>query len=133
MRALIIVAALALTAAPGFAQPANPPTAPAPATTVYVITYKAGPTWKAGVPMSKQAIGSHAAYMRKLYAEGRMYAAGPTLDIDGGVVLLRAADLAEARALMAADPAVTTGLFVGEVREWRLAFSSGEPLAPKAP
>lgn len=126
MKALIAATVLTLAAGPAVAQPA-------PATTVYVITYKAGPTWKPGVPMAKQAIATHAAYMRKLHAEGRMYAAGPTLDIDGGVILLKAADLKEAQGIMAADPAVTTGLFVGEVRQWQLAFSSGETLAPKAP
>lgn len=125
MKALIAAAVLMLAGAPALAQ--------TPATTIYVITYKAGPTWKPGVPMAKQAIGTHAAYMRKLHAEGRMYAAGPTLDIDGGVILLKAADLKEAQGVMAADPAVATGLFVGEVREWRLAFSSGEPLASKTP
>jgi len=91
-----------------------------------------------GKPLRDQPMGPHGTYMRKLYAEGRMIAAGPTVDtggattlVDGGVVLLRAASLDEAKAVMAADPAVTAGLFVGEVRAWRVAFSNGDPLAPR--
>jgi len=84
-------------------------------------------------------MGPHGAYMRKLFAEGRMLAAGPTVNTEGaaplvagGVIPLRAASLDEAKAVMAADPAVTSGLFVGEIRTWRVAFSRGEPIAPKS-
>lgn len=128
MRPVLAVLLLALAAGPAMAQ--APAAAPV---VVYVISYRTGPSWKPGKPMAEQAIGPHGAYMRRLFDEGRMLAAGPTLDIDGGVVLLRAASLDEAQAVMAADPAVTSGLFVGEVRAWRPAFSSGEPVAPRRP
>lgn len=127
MRPVLAVLLLALAAGSAMAQ------TPAPAGVVYVISYRTGPSWKPGKPMSEQAIGPHGAYMRRLFDEGRMLAAGPTLDVDGGVVLLRAASLDEAQAMMAADPAVTSGLFVGEVRAWRPAFSTGEPVAPRRP
>ncbi|WP_309643750.1 YciI family protein [Phenylobacterium sp.] len=136
MHLAILASALALMATPAFAQVASPPAAPLP--TVYVIQYKTGPAWLVGKPLRDQPMGPHGAYMRKLYADGRMLAAGPTVDtggattlVDGGVVLLRAASLEEAKAIMAADPAVTAGLFVGEVRAWRVAFSNGDPLAPR--
>ncbi|MDP3747065.1 MAG: YciI family protein [Phenylobacterium sp.] len=133
MRPALAASILALAATPAMAQPATPATIP----TIYVIHYKTGPAWLVGKPLRDQPMGPHGAYMRKLFAEGRMLAAGPTVDaegavplVDGGVILLRAASLDEAKAVMAADPAITAGLFVGEVRTWRVAFSKGEPLAP---
>lgn len=134
MRLALAATILALAAAPVMAQPAKPP---ATIPTVYVIHYKTGPAWLVGKPLRDQPMGPHGAYMRKLFAEGRMLAAGPTVNtegadplVDGGVILLRATSLDEAKAVMAADPAITAGLFVGEVRTWRVAFSKGEPLAP---
>lgn len=124
MRLAAAIAALLLLAAPAWAQPAA---------AYYVITYTAGPAWVAGKPMSQQALGPHAAYMKQLHAAGRMAAAGPTFNVDGGVVILKADSLEAAQAIMAADPAVTSGLFTGQVRSWTPAFSSGEPLAPKRP
>jgi len=134
MRLALAATILALAAAPAMAQPAKPP---ATIPTIYVIHYKTGPAWLVGKPLRDQPMGPHGDYMRKLFAEGRMLAAGPTVNtdggvplVDGGVILLRAASLDEAKAVMAADPAVTAGLFVGEIRTWRVAFSKGEPLAP---
>ena len=107
--------------------------AAAPPVTVYVISYHAGPAWLVGKPLKEQPIGAHSAYMKQLFSEGRMIAAGPTLEAPGGMILLSCATVGEAKATMEADPAVTSGLFVGELRTWRVAFSSGEPLAPEAP
>lgn len=138
MRPALIGIILTLAAGPALAQDGQAPAKP-PATipTVYVIQYKTGPAWLVGKPLRDQPMGPHGVYMRKLFAEGRMLAAGPTVNtegdaplVDGGVILLRAASLDEAKAVMAADPAITAGLFVGEVRTWRVAFSKGEALAP---
>jgi len=85
---------------------------------VYVITYKPGPAWLAGVPMNRQALGPHAAYWTRLAREGRAIGAGPFTDMDGGIAMINAADRAEAEAIVAADPAVTSGVFVGEVHGW---------------
>ena len=136
MKILIAASILALSlSAPALAQDAKPAGPP----TVYAIHYKTGPAWKVGRPLREQAMGPHAAYMRKLFADGKMLAAGPTLNMDGpapvadgGIILLKASSLDEAKALMAADPAVTGGLFLGEVRVWRPAFSTGEAVAPKS-
>lgn len=85
---------------------------------VYVITYKPGHAWQAGVPMNRQALGPHAAYWTRLAREGRAIGAGPFTDTDGGIAMISAANLAEAQAIVAADPAVTSGVFVGEVHGW---------------
>jgi len=85
---------------------------------VFVITYSPGPAWQAGVPMNHQALGPHAAYWTRLAREGRAIGAGPFTDMDGGIAMINAADRAEAEAIVAADPAVTSGVFVGEVHGW---------------
>ena len=85
---------------------------------VFAITYKPGPAWRPGAPMNRQALGPHAAYWTRLAREGRAIGAGPYLDIDGGMALILAANIEEARAVVAGDPAVTSGVFVGEVHAW---------------
>lgn len=110
--ALIIVLAPACVSAPT-------PTAQTPtAQRVFLIEYKPGPAWQAGAPMSRQALGPHAAYWTRLAREGRAIGAGPYLDVDGGMAMINAAGMEEARAIVAADPAVTSGVFVGEVHAW---------------
>jgi len=96
---------------------------------LFVIVYHQGPAWDAGLPMGKQpAMGRHGAYMKRLFDEGVSFAAGPTTDAPGGVVILRAASLEAAKALLAADPSISSGMFVGEVHPWAPAFRSDRPL-----
>jgi uncharacterized protein YciI len=85
---------------------------------VYVIEYKPGSAWRAGVPMNKQALGPHAAYWKNLAAEGRAIAAGPYREIDGGMAIVTAATFDEARAIVASDPAVSSNVFVAQLHEW---------------
>jgi uncharacterized protein YciI len=85
---------------------------------VFVIDYRPGPAWQAGVPMNRQALGPHAAYWTRLAHEGRAIGAGPYLDVEGGMAMINAATLDEARAIVATDPAITSGVFVGEVHGW---------------
>ena len=85
---------------------------------VYVIEYKPGSAWRAGVPMNKQALGPHAAYWKHLAAEGRAIAAGPYRDIDGGMAIVTAATVDDARAIVASDPAVSSNVFVAQLHEW---------------
>jgi uncharacterized protein YciI len=85
---------------------------------VFVITYKPGPAWQPGVAMNRQALGPHAAYWARLARAGCAIGAGPFLDADGGMALITAASADEARAVIAADPAVTSGVFVVEFHQW---------------
>lgn len=118
-----LLAALAL-AAPAHAQPAA---ADAP---VYVFLYRAGPAWKAGRPMGEQGLGPHAAYIKRLLDDGKLFAGGAT-GPDTGMAIVRAASLDEARAILAADPAVTSGIFAAELRAWAPRFDSRKPLRPE--
>jgi uncharacterized protein YciI len=117
--------AITLLTAPALAQE----TSVAPS--LFVILYKQGPAWKEGIPMKQQdAILPHYQYMKKLFEQGVILDAGPTLDEPGGVVILKAHDLDAARALMQADPSISSRMFSGEIHSWSPTFHSPEPVVP---
>lgn len=58
--------------------------------------------------------------MLALYQRGAMRMAGGFSDDSGGAVVLNVSDMESAKAIADADPAVTSGLFVYELRPWRL-------------
>jgi uncharacterized protein YciI len=121
----------ALLAAWTLPTPAQPPAAEPRAASVvelFVVIYRPGPAWQAGQPMSEQGLLPHGRYYRSLLDAGRLQAGGGFVDSDGGLAILRAADLAEARAIVEADPAVTSGIFVAELEHWRPRFQSPDPL-----
>lgn len=95
---------------------------------LFLLIYRPGPAWREGVPMRQQGLGPHAAYMQRLLDEERLFAAGGFADDDGGMAIVRGADLAEAQALISADPAVVSGIFVGHVEHWRPRFRTDAPL-----
>ena len=133
----ILVSLAALPAPTGPAAAAQAPPAPAmsatPASDLFVVFYRPGPAWQAGRPMSEQGLRPHGLYYRGLLDSGRLQAGGAYVGSDGGLAILRAADLAEARAIVAADPAVTGGIFVAEIEQWRPRFISPDPIpAPPA-
>ncbi len=121
--ALGVLAAALMAAAPAVAQ------TPAP-TTYYLFIYSAGPAWKAGQPMGAQGLGPHGAYMSRLFKDGVVVGAGPSLDPAGGLAILKAKDMTEAKALLAADPAIQAGIMTAEIRNWRPLFATREPLLP---
>lgn len=123
---LIFAATLPVTSAP-----ANESKEVPAAMNIFVFVYRAGPTWKPGRPMSEQGLAAHGAYMKRLFVEGRIHAAG-ALGPEGGLVILYAHDLAGAEAMLAADPAIRTGIFTGEVRLWNPRFRSEHPIAQPA-
>jgi uncharacterized protein YciI len=62
----------------------------------------------------------HLAYMETLHAQGKLVVAGPFTDDTPtrGLVIYRVKDVAEAKALAAADPAVKAGRLVLEAYPW---------------
>jgi uncharacterized protein YciI len=99
-------------------------------TSLFVFTYRPGPAWKAGVPMAKQGLGPHGAYIKGLLDSGQLFAGGGFVSSDGGMAIVRAESPDAARAVLAADPAITSGIFVGSVEQWRPRFHSQAPLIP---
>src|SRR3569623_3552725 len=75
------------------------------AASLYVFIYRQGPAWQADKPMRAQpAMREHGAYMKKLFASGVSFAAGPTTDTPGGHDNVRAAPLEDAKARRAPEP-----------------------------
>lgn len=124
------LALLALFAAPAGAQTAAP--APAPAAQIaplYLLTYRAGPTWVAGEPMHRQKLRAHFLYMQQLLKDGHLVAGGPFTGEDGGMAIVRAASPAEASAILKADPAVVSGVFTATLTRWEPRIDSRQPLS----
>lgn len=132
-RAMLVAAALAALPTLAGPRPAQAQTAIDAQTMpqlgeLFVITYRPGPAWRDGVPMRQQGLGPHGAYMQRLLDEGRLFAAGGFVDDNGGMAIVRCADRAEAEALVSADPAVRSEIFVGAVEHWRPRFRTDAPL-----
>lgn len=119
--------ALALGVLMSIAMPA------AAADPLFAFIYRPGPAWKPGLPMAQQDMRPHATYIAKLSAEGRVVAAGGWSGLDGGMAVLRAADEDEAARLLAADPAITSGLFLADLRRWAPRFGVDTDLVPPRP
>ena len=78
------------------------------------------------------AVSRHFEYLQDLTRRDIVLLAGRTLNTDPssfGIVILRAASEAEARALMLADPAVREGVMRAELFPYRIALAGRiEPL-----
>jgi len=118
----------ALLAAPACVHAQTPPVEAPAAQHLFLFQYSRGPAWREGVPMRQQGLGPHGAYMRQLQEEGRLFAGGGYASDDGGMAIVICANMDEARAILAADPAITSGIFVAELRQWTPRFRTDEPL-----
>ncbi len=130
MNALFLVLSLAIAYCPaqGLTQTVNPQEAAMKAT--YLVVYRPGPAWLTGKSVMEQPLKEHGKYMLSLYIKGSMKLAGPLTDNAGGAVLLEVSDEAEAKAIVANDPAVKSGIFVYEMHPWKL--QPWDELAKKA-
>jgi uncharacterized protein YciI len=86
----------------------------------YLVLYRPGPAWLTGKSVMEQPLKEHGNYMLSLYIKGSMKLAGPLTDDAGGAVLLEVSNEAEAKAIVANDPAVKSGVFVYEMHPWKL-------------
>src|SRR4029450_11198789 len=118
--ALFFVLGLALMECPvqGLAGTANPQETGTK--TTYLVIYRPGPEWLTGKSVMEQPVKEHGKYMLSLYIKGSMRLAGPLTDNAGGAVLLDVSDEGEAKAIVANDPAVKSGIFVYEMHPWKL-------------
>lgn len=95
---------------------------------LFVFLYSKGAAWKPGVPMEKQALRGHVDYMQRLADARNLFAGGRFMTSDGGMAIVTATSLEDARRMLADDPAVTGGVFVGEVQHWVPRFRTDRPL-----
>jgi uncharacterized protein YciI len=86
----------------------------------YLVVYRPGPGWLTGKSVMDQPLIEHGRYMLSLYIKGSMKLAGPLTDNAGGAVLLEVSDEEEAKAIVANDPAVKSGIFLYEMHPWKL-------------
>jgi uncharacterized protein len=86
----------------------------------FLVIYRPGPSWVAGKPAKEQPPKEHGKYLLNLFAKGSMKLAGPFSDDTGAGVVLEATDEAEARAMVADDPAVRSATFLYEIHAWDL-------------
>ena len=95
------------------------------AQSLYVVIYSQGPAWKAGVPMDEQGLKPHYLYWKSLRDAHTLFLGGPFGDANGGLVVLRAKNMDDARNMMAHDPAVIGKIFIGDVHSWAPGLDSG--------
>ena len=120
MVALFVVLSIApiYSSAQNPTETSNPPETASKAT--YLVLYRPGPGWLTGKSVMEQPLKEHGKYMLSLYIKGSMKLAGPLTDNAGGAVLLEVSNEAEAKAIVANDPAVKSGVFVYEMHPWKL-------------
>jgi uncharacterized protein len=96
-----------------------------------LVRFRAGPTWKAGLPEEQAGWDDHAAFVDDLVARGTMVLGGPFADHSGSQVVLENVAEDEARELVGRDPFVVNGVFVLEdVRAWNVYVDELTPSAP---
>ncbi len=83
---------------------------------------------RTGAAFEEPLIRRHVEYLRKLDREGRLVLCGPFTDYRGGMVIIRAASLEEARGIAADDPFVSEGAETFEVRTWLLSCEENSHL-----
>ena len=93
---------------------------PAGARSTYLVIYRPGPSWTPGVPIRDLPLREHGRYMLELYKQSVMRFAGRFADDSGGAVMFEAENDASARAIVDADPAVTSGIFTFQLHRWAL-------------
>ena len=132
MRMVALFLMLSLVAAYSSAQSPTQTTDPQETATktTYLVLYRPGPAWLTGKSVMEQPLKEHGKYTLSLYIKGSMKLAGPLIDNAGGAVLLEVSNEAEAKAIVANDPAVRSGVFVYEMHPWKLQPS--EEFAKKA-
>jgi uncharacterized protein YciI len=71
-----------------------------------------------GRSLSAEAVGLHAAHLAQLDNDGKLVLAGPIPERTGGLIVLRARSLDEARAIAEEDPLVQGRYQTYEVGTW---------------
>lgn len=69
-----------------------------------------------GKKLSEPIIREHVSFLRGLEQKGQLALAGPFLDYRGGMVIIRAESMDEARKVAESDPFVNSGLESYEIR-----------------
>jgi uncharacterized protein YciI len=102
----------------------------------FAVTMVHGPNWdtsKAGLRgiREQDAFDEHAAFLDRLVDDGFVVLGGPLGEGEAGLLIVEAADEAEAMARLAEDPWKPMGLLhVGEIRPWTIWLGAWEHSTP---
>ncbi|HWY16695.1 MAG TPA: YciI family protein [Rhizomicrobium sp.] len=72
-------------------------------------------------PMNPSVVELHGEHLAELDRKGQLVLAGPLVERRGGLIVLRVANTAEARAIAEDDPMVRGGYESYELATWRIA------------
>jgi hypothetical protein len=111
--------------APG--QPIAQPEAPRTGE-LFLFICRPGPAWREGVPMEEQDLRLHGPYIRDLVTKGHAPAGGSFASNDGGLAIVKASHINEAGAMLEADPAIQSGIFIATLEHWRPRFHTDFPM-----
>ncbi|MDU4698270.1 MULTISPECIES: YciI family protein [Paenibacillus] len=90
----------------------------------YVILLSLNP----GRQLERDLIREHVAHLRELDRNGQLVMCGPFLDYKGGMVIIQAASLEEAREIAERDPFVKSGAENYELRTWAISCEENQHL-----
>lgn len=82
----------------------------------YVILLSMNP----GMSLTEELVRGHVAYLRELEARGKLVMCGPFADYPGGMVIIEAENMEEARVLAEMDPFIKSGTENYELRTWEI-------------
>lgn len=69
-----------------------------------------------GAKATRELTRSHVEFLKNLDREGRLVLCGPFLDYEGGMVIIKASSIEDARKIASADPFVSGGAKSFELR-----------------
>jgi len=81
-----------------------------------------------GVKTTENHIRDHVQFLKQLEENGRLVLCGPFIDHKGGMVIIRADSLEEARQVAHSDPFVKSGVRNCEIRSWQLSCEENNHL-----
>lgn len=67
-----------------------------------------------------QSVQAHKEFVTRLIEKGHEARTGHWAELGGGMLLFKAADLEEAKAIVARDPLIQNGCVAYELHEWRI-------------
>lgn len=103
--------------------------APAPPAKLFAVVFRTGPAWDPKKPPLQQSFfKEHSQNLAALRKAEKIALGGRYVDV--GLIVVRAADLAEARELLAGDPSLTAGVFQAEVHPWSTIYDGCTSVPP---
>jgi uncharacterized protein YciI len=91
---------------------------------MFVVIYTHGPAWLEEKTVTEQPFfREHGRYMQQFFAAKQLLMGGAFLDNQGGLGILDVASVAQAREIVAHDPAVLARVFEPHLHPWHAYFN----------